>query len=207
MKLNKTIIGAAMLAAPFLAAGTAHANAATASATCQSGFVFDMPRGEAGTVVTVWLDGDVVATRVVPNQNDPVLIVLPTPDKTVGHWWEVSVRPVWNDDDYYGIVTPPCAFPTTTTTVPVSPATTTTTVVAVDIPPTVPTSVPKATTTTVVPTTVITPPRTPVTVVSTTVPPVFTLPETGQADLNVAIAALCVLSAGLFCVFVTRKDK
>lgn len=207
MKLNKAIIGATMLVASFMGAGVAHANEVTPVASCERGFLFDMLKGEAGTTVTVWMDGAAVVTRVVAVQNDRVTITLPSPDKTRAHLWEVFVDSLYNQDHRFSLPVPACVFPTTTTSVPVSPETSTTTVVAVDIPPTVPTSVPKATTTTVVPTTVVTPPRTPVTVVSTTVPPVFTLPETGQADLNVAIAALCVLAAGLFCLFVTRKDK
>jgi hypothetical protein len=153
------------LAAVAALPGTAHANANTADANCD-GVTFDMPKGEADTVVTTTLDGRVVRTDTVVTFGAPLAFSIASPDQTRPHVWTITVDSRWNDDTVWTETVPACSPPVASTTT--TPATTSTTV-------------PNQTTTTSTtvptqPTTVVTTPRpTPTT---TTVPP-FELPETG----------------------------
>ena len=162
------------LAAVAALPSTAHANANTADADCD-GVTFDMPKGEADTVVTTTLNGRVVRTDTVVTFGAPLAFSIASPDQTRPHVWTITVDSRWNDDTVWTETVPACSPPvasttttpaTTSTTVPNQTTTTSTTVVN----PTTSTTVPTQ------PTTVVTTPRpTPTT---TTVPP-FELPETG----------------------------
>jgi hypothetical protein len=158
----------ALLAIPAALAlpGTAHANANTADANCD-GVTFDMPKGEADTVVTTTLDGRVVRTDTVVTFGAPLAFSIASPDQTRPHVWTITVDSRWNDDTVWTETVPACSPPVASTTT--TPATTSTTV-------------PNQTTTTSTtvptqPTTVVTTPR-PTPTTTSTVPP-FELPETG----------------------------
>ena len=185
----------ALLAIPAALAIPGHvsANQFGADADCD-GFTFTLNRGEAGTVVTVTVDGRTVAVQTVANQFDPVNIADGNPDPTKPHTWVVTVDSVFNTDQRWtetvGVCTPPVA--STTTTLP--PASTTTSTTVPNPSTTVGTTVPTQ------PTTVVTTPRpTP----STTLPP-FRLPDTGvQSDMLAFLAALFV-ACGLTLLHIRR---
>jgi hypothetical protein len=155
------------LAAVAALPGTAHANANTADANCD-GVTFNMPKGEADTVVTTTLDGRVVRTDTVVTFGAPLAFSIASPDQTRPHVWTIAVDSRWNDDTVWTETVPACSPPVASTTT--TPATTSTTV-------------PNQTTTTSTtvptqPTTVVTTPRPTPTTTTSTVPP-FELPETG----------------------------
>jgi hypothetical protein len=163
--VNRRLLALLAVPAALALPGTAHANANTADANCD-GVAFDMPKGEADTVVTTTLDGRVVRTDVIATFGAPLAFSVASPDQTRPHVWTITVNSRWNDDTVWTETVPACSPPVASTTT--TPATTSTTV-------------PNQTTTTSTtvptqPTTVVTTPRpTPST---TTVPP-FELPETG----------------------------
>lgn len=185
----------ALLAIPAALAfqsGTAHANSFGADADCD-GVTVNMARGEAGTVVTVTVDGRPVVTRTVAAQFDPVNLTVPTPDRAVAHTWVVTVDSVFNADQRWSETVAACVTPSTTTTVP--PASTTTTVPV--SPTTVVTTVP-----TTLPPTVITTPRPTPSSTTSTVP--FRLPDTGRDTSRLTGFALGCLLGGLILLIVRR---
>ncbi len=186
----------ALLATPAALAFPGHvsANSFGADADC-AGMTFTMPRGEAGTVVTVTVDGRTVASETVPNQGDAVLISLATPDRTTAHTWVVTVDSVFNADQRWSETVAACSPPvaSTTTTLPVA-STTSTTV------PNPSTTVGTTVPTSSQPPTVITTPRpTP----STTVPP-FRLPDTGRDTDALAFPAALGVGLGATLLYVRR---
>ncbi len=185
----------ALLAIPAALAIPGHvsANAFGADADC-AGLTVTMPRGEAGTVVTVTVDGRTVARQTVPNQGDAVLISLATPDRTVAHTWVVTVDSVFNADQRWTETVAACSPPmaSTTTTLPVASTTSTT---VPNPTSTVGTTVPTSS----LPPTVVTTPRP---APSTTVP--FRLPDTGSSfvtDWLAWMAAFFVAFGFMFWLF------
>jgi len=166
----------ALLAIPAALAlpGTAHANANTAGADCD-GVTFNMPRGEADTVVTTTLDGRVVRTDTIVTFGAPLAFSVASPDQGRPQVWAITVDSRWNDDTVWTETVPACSPPVASTTT--TPATTSTTVPNQTT--TTSTTVLNQTTTSVPTqaTTVVTTPR-PTPTTTTTVPP-FELPETG----------------------------
>ncbi len=165
--MNRRLLALLAVPAALALPGTAHANANTADANCD-GVAFDMPKGEADTVVTTTLDGRVVRTDTVVTFGAPLAFSIASPDQTRPHVWTITVDSRWNDDTVWTETVPACSPPVASTTT--TPATTSTTV-------------PNQTTTTSTtvptqPTTVVTTPRPTPSTTTTTVPP-FELPETG----------------------------
>jgi hypothetical protein len=165
--VNRRLLALLAVPAALALPGTAHANANTADANCD-GVAFDMPKGEADTVVTTTLDGRVVRTDTVVTFGAPLAFSIASPDQTRPHVWTITVDSRWNDDTVWTETVPACSPPVASTTT--TPATTSTTV-------------PNQTTTTSTtvptqPTTVVTTPRPTPSTTTTTVPP-FELPETG----------------------------
>jgi LPXTG-motif cell wall-anchored protein len=215
-RLLRSLVAAAVLVLGVAALpGVAAANRNTVEATCDR-LVFDMPASEAGTTVTVSLNGTTVHTVTAANQLDPIRFTLTTPDPTRANGWVIVVDSVWNTDQRIVRSSPPCPTATTTpppTTAPSTtiPVTTTTVVVASTIPPTtIPATTVLATTVPTQSTTVITTPRpsttvpsTPVTVPSTT--PL--LPATGGSPEPWALAlGVAGLLAGAVCIAVARRN-
>jgi hypothetical protein len=164
--VNRRLLALLAVPAALALPGTAHANANTADADCD-GVTFDMPKGEADTVVTTTLNGRVVRTDTVVTFGAPLAFSIASPDQTRPHVWTITVDSRWNDDTVWTETVPACSPPVASTTT--TPATTSTTV-------------PNQTTTTSTtvptqPTTVVTTPR-PTPTTTSTVPP-FELPETG----------------------------
>ena len=185
----------ALLAIPATLAlpGTAHANANTADADCD-GVTFNMPRGEADTVVTTTLDGRVVRTDTIVTFGAPLAFSVASPDQTRQHVWTITVDSRWNDDTVWTETVPTCSPPVASTTT--TPATTSTTVPNQTT--TTSTTVPNQTTTTSVPTqatTVVTTPR-PTPTTTTTVPP-FELPETGADQWGLLAIGATAFAVGV----------
>jgi hypothetical protein len=207
-----TIIGVGALS------GVASANEYQITARCGAPFAVSVPKAEDGTRLVVTLNGERVHSSTAFAFGDPLYWQLDNPDPTRSHTLTVLIDSVWNEDYRETRVVPACVVATTTTTTPPTttvPATTTTTVpplVSVPPPP-VPssTTVPPVTSTTVVqpPRTPIvprTPPTTTATTVPPSVPPVFTLPETGPSDdtdnmVNIGGIALII---GLLLIMVAK---
>ena len=179
--MNRRLLIPFALAAAVAFPGTAHANANTADADCD-GVTFNMPKGEADTVVTTTLDGRVVRTDVIATFGAPLTFRVPSNDLKVAHVWAITVDSRWNEDTFWTETVPACVAPTTlstTTTSTTVPNPTTTTSTTLPNPST--TVVNPTTTTSVVnpsSTTVITTPRPGTTIPPTSVPP-FRLPDTG----------------------------
>ena len=188
-----------LLAAPAavaIPAGTAFANSFTADADC-AGVTFQMPRGEAGTVVTATVDGRLVARVTVATHGDTVLISQPSPDRTVAHTYVITVDSRFNTDQSWSETVAACSPPvaSTSTTLPVASTTTST------VPPSPSSTVTPSTT---VPPTVVTTPRpTP----GSTVPPTsvpFRLPDTGAPTDAIAFVAATWIAAGLTLLRIRR---
>lgn len=185
----------ALLAIPAALAfpGYAAANSFGADADCD-GVTVNMARGEAGTVVTVTVDGRPVATRTVAAQFDPVNLTVATPDRTVAHTWVVTVDSLYNTDQRWSETVPACVTPSTTTTVPASSTTTTVPVSPTTVATTAPTTLPP---------TVITTPRPTPSSTTSTVP--FRLPDTGRDTSRLAGFAVGCLLGGLILLVVVRR--
>lgn len=191
----KRLILATTLAA-LAVPGHASANDPIASATCEAGLTFNMSSGVAGTKISATLDGQPVGPRnlVVAAQFDSTSFTVPSPDRTVSHVWTVLVDAPWDiEDQSFRISVPACVTAATTTssttTTTTAPAPTTT-AVANDIPP-----VPSTTT--------IAPPRA---TVPPSTAPAFVLPETGAADLWLAVSALALVVFGALLVLTSRPN-
>jgi len=184
----------ALLAIPAALAipGHASANAFGADADC-AGMTMSMARGEAGTIVTVAVDGRTVTRVTVPNQGDAVLVSHPNPDPTSSHTWVVTVDSVYNADQRWSETVGVCSPPVASTSTTLPPAATTSTTVPVS--PT--TTVPVTQSTTVV----TTPRPTP----STTLPP-FRLPDTGRDMSRATGFAVGCLIGGAILLAAVRRD-
>lgn len=224
MRAARFLFAAVVVVASFAAgAGVAHANRNEVTVSCENGLTFDMPRGEEGTTVTVFLDNvRVFGPVTVARQGDPVAFSVPAPaDRSVPRSWVVVVDSLWNADQRIVRSVPACA-PTTTpppppaTTTTTAPTSTSTSTTSTSTPPTLPssaTTAPATSTTTVAqpaPSTVV-PPTTPRTVSSTTspppsVPPAGLLPATGLNGAAAVIAALAT-GAGLLARRAARRTS
>lgn len=201
MKLSKLICGASIVLASLGIAGTASANSFTPTPSCD-GFKLEIPKTEDGTRVLVFRNGAIVADVTNDTFGRPVSITVPSPDPTVPQRWAVRITGYNGTLTWYG-TQQACVVPTTTTTTTTTmpaptttvstettvPPTSTTVFVDVDIPP--------------VATTVITTPRP----TTTTVPTVWTLPETGASSLTTTTAwiALAVCATAVFLLLATRR--
>ena len=182
----KRLLIPAAIAAIVAIPGVASANAFTADADCD-GLTLSMPRTEDGTTVTVTRNGQTVRTVTVDTFGTPVNLEIPSPDRTVVQVWRVTIVG-HNGTGSFAETVPACDQPATTVATTVPPAPTPT--VAVTTPP-VPT-----------PVTVVTPPRFGTT---TSLPPTFTLPETGGTHGTELAIALSALAAGFGCLVARRK--
>lgn len=136
--MRARLVSAAAAALAVLAVPSAvAANQNTVAASC-AGLTFDMARGEAGTIVTVSLDGEPVIRTTssatgtftlpatVAAQFDPMSFTVASPDQTRPHTWVVVIDSVWNTDQRIVRTVEPCTAPTTVpqTTTTSSPPTT-----------------------------------------------------------------------------------
>jgi LPXTG-motif cell wall-anchored protein len=189
----------------------AHANRVdTAAADC-TGFRFDMPRAETGTIVTATRNGQPAMDPItVTVFGAAVRFFLPSPDRTVAQSWRVEVDGP-NGDQVFIDSEGPCVAPTTTAPTSTSSTSTTTTV-----PPVVASSAPAPTSTTsTIASTSTTSSVPPVAEPRPSSPPAATpaepaptglLPATGGSPsaLTISLASIAVLTgAGL--VFVRRR--
>jgi hypothetical protein len=187
--------------------GTAFANRNTVAVDCD-GLLFDMPSGEAGTEVRVYLDGasEPVYSAVVARQFDPVRFSVASPDRSRPHSWVVVVDSVWNADQRIVRSWPACISPPTST----APTTTSTTSTTVPSSTTTSTIPPAAATTSTLPpaSTVVTLPR-PTTTTAPWPSPVPLLPATGADPAVVSLIAAGAVMAGcvLLIIRATRRKR
>jgi hypothetical protein len=191
--MNRRLLALLAIPAALAIPGHASANSFGADADCD-GVTFSMPRGEAGTVVTVTVDGRTVASQTIANQFDPVSITVATPDPSRAHVWVVTVDSLYNPDQRWTETVGVCVTPTTTTSTTLPPASTTTTTV-----PNPSTTVGTTTPTSQPPTVITTPRPTP----STTLPP-FRLPDTGGSTDGLGWLAAFLVGAGVTLLHVRR---